>query len=109
MKKTIIFLCLLLCAGLLFPCRVMSKGLGEAGSLTYEALVIGLAVLGVIILVFLGLLLLARSRELTSLETDIGKDKAINVHPTSEDVMSLSESEIGKLIHERDLKPHSTA
>ncbi len=104
MKKTVAFFSFLWVSGFLFPASVMAKGLGSAGSLTSTGLIIGLAVLGVIFLVFLGLLLLARVRELASLETEADGDKKIDRHPTSEDVMSLSESEIRKLIDERNLK-----
>lgn len=105
-KKMLFFICVaMLSSGLLFPVQANAYGLGNAGSLTLEGLVIGLAILGVIFLVFLGLLLMSKVNELTGVEKehlDFEPDP-----PTSTDIMNLTEEEINTLLRKRKLKTAS--
>ncbi len=100
--KSFIFLSVMMTSMTLFiPSSVRAAaGLGEAGSITLEGLVIGLAVLGVIFLVFMGLLLLARVSELTALSQKPEKDLPV-IHVRREDIMSLDATEINRLLHDR--------
>lgn len=84
--------------GLFIPVDGMAAGLGEAGSLTLDGLMIGLVVLGVIFLIFMGLLLLAKVREYSSQLKD---NETHTVHFKPEDIMNMSTSEINLLLHDR--------
>ncbi len=104
--KNFVFVLVAVASTVLFiPSGVSAAGLGEAGSITFEGLVIGLAVLGVIFLVFMGLLLLARVRELSSLANEPGSDEDMPaIHFTPEDIMSLNVTEINQLLRDRNGK-----
>lgn len=81
------------------PGNADAAGLGEAGSITLEGLVIGLAVLGVVGLVFMGLVLMARVREL---KDQMQQKKGKNIHFKPEDVMNMDVVEIGRLLNDRN-------
>ena len=99
----------LFCATILFcvlftPVQALAYGLGSAGSLTMEGLVVGIAVIGVIFLVFLGLLLMSRVNELDDIEED-NKEQEVSRRPvTSNDIMNLSRQELNELIHKRQFR-----
>jgi len=103
-KKIMILACLfslIVGVGLFYPTRALALGLGEAGSLTLEGLIIGIIVLCVIFLVFMGLLLLARARELDYLQKN---EDAEGVHFKPEDVMNMSAAEINQILSDRSAK-----
>ena len=75
-----------------------ANALGAAGSITLEGLFIGMAVLGIIVLILMGLLLLARVRELSQL---VRKSRPGRVQPKPEDILNMTAAEIGLLQAER--------
>lgn len=101
-KKFVLFSCVVFLFCVLFtPDQALAYGLGSAGSLTMEGLVVGIAVIGIIFLVFLGLLLMSRVNELDSIEEDNKEQEAPRQPVTSNDIMNLSRQELNELIQKR--------
>lgn len=99
MKKVRFFFLVVPLVALRLPAAARAAGgLGSAGSITLDGLLIGMAVVGIIVLVFMGLLLLARVRELSQL---IRKSRSKNVRLKPEDVMNMTATEIGLLQTDR--------
>lgn len=106
MRNLLYLSVIILCLGFLIPGSAVAAGLGEAGSLTTEGLVTGLAVVGVICLAFMGLLLLAKVRELAGL---LKKQKQDHIHLQPEDVMGLNADEVELLLHNSSVKSKTSA
>lgn len=99
MKNIICILTSVVAMILLAPVTSTSQTLDADGSFTLNAFIIGSVIVGVIGLVFLGLMLFARVNELLT-----WRDKPLQEKSTVnrlEEIMNLSESEIETFLHER--------
>jgi len=90
---------------LVIPLTAPAQTLGDEGSFTLHAFTIGLIMVGVIFLVFLGLMLMARVNELSSWWKSPALKTRIN-NPV-EDIMNLDEDEIEHLLSERSGANHA--